>query len=721
MWKMMFLKHCSDELLVSHLDGELSLRLERRVRRHLRACWRCRTRRAELEHQVRAVSKALEEQSDPGPDWVVQARAKFLQRVEALERNPRPISDLRFVAAFPSARPVAIAASLLLFGAALGVWFVTKRPEANDIIARAREADAKLYRQPVHQSFVVEVEQVRPARQKRTSQLELWSESTGGRFASRWEQPDGSLKHAIWRPDSGEAYVYRAAATPGLLKLAGHSPKTISLVELSADELNLEAIERSFVKWLEDRPWRPISLAEELAVFTDTDGATVQVERRSDPSSGERVISLCATRSVGSVQAEITVLVSGRTYRPHLKKIRLETPDRLVELRVILNRAEPASPNGFSAAVFEPHVPSSRAETETAVAKVRPTSREQQKEFQPIAEPFLTKAPKRSELDTAEIEARYALHRVSACLGEPVELMRDPKGRIAIRGLARTSARKDELLEAVKDLQDLSFVSIEVQTVEEAAETASATFARAGETSEAVIEAEPRPLIHLSSSRLPIEEQLEHYFTERGNEQQAVPGLSAKEEITRFANEAVLLSRAALAEAWALRRLAERYGGRETHDLNRQSLWLLEVMLRDHITALQEHVLRARVKLEPVLSSIQGLSPPVVDDQAVVLDKARVGPARLTDSNWPSACVELFHLVEQIDALLHSLFASDELVAEGTLTTSGPARVRIGQPEEVLADLVAVLRQVETRSMSLTRVVENVSRPDVRSQQRRPK
>jgi hypothetical protein len=41
--------HLSDEQLLLNLEGELSSREEKRVRRHLEACWQCRARRQELQ------------------------------------------------------------------------------------------------------------------------------------------------------------------------------------------------------------------------------------------------------------------------------------------------------------------------------------------------------------------------------------------------------------------------------------------------------------------------------------------------------------------------------------------------------------------------------------------------------------------------------------------------------------------------------------------------
>ena len=44
--------HLSDEQLLLDVEGELRARDEKRVRAHLESCWKCRTRRQELERAI---------------------------------------------------------------------------------------------------------------------------------------------------------------------------------------------------------------------------------------------------------------------------------------------------------------------------------------------------------------------------------------------------------------------------------------------------------------------------------------------------------------------------------------------------------------------------------------------------------------------------------------------------------------------------------------------
>ena len=46
MWRRIGQRHCSDEVLLAHLDGELSRGVEKATRTHLQVCWNCRARLA---------------------------------------------------------------------------------------------------------------------------------------------------------------------------------------------------------------------------------------------------------------------------------------------------------------------------------------------------------------------------------------------------------------------------------------------------------------------------------------------------------------------------------------------------------------------------------------------------------------------------------------------------------------------------------------------------
>ena len=77
----MFVRHCSDEQLLAHLDGELRWLVRLRVRRHLERCWHCRTRLDGLESEVHSLLQRID--SSPMPaERIASARRRFFDRPE---------------------------------------------------------------------------------------------------------------------------------------------------------------------------------------------------------------------------------------------------------------------------------------------------------------------------------------------------------------------------------------------------------------------------------------------------------------------------------------------------------------------------------------------------------------------------------------------------------------------------------------------------------------
>src|SRR5437660_10692567 len=149
--------HCSDEQLLAHLDGELSVFTRHRVQRHLKSCWHCRTRFHACEQEIQRLTVAMDEWPFPPPEWNHGARQRLnwrLQEVEAglsespLRRNRRLL--------FPFA---AAATAMLLGFAGWLMWTGKVRPRlrAADVIAEVSRAERNLYMQPVQQTFSVEI------------------------------------------------------------------------------------------------------------------------------------------------------------------------------------------------------------------------------------------------------------------------------------------------------------------------------------------------------------------------------------------------------------------------------------------------------------------------------------------------------------------------------------------------------------------------------------
>jgi hypothetical protein len=85
--------HFSDQQLLQDIDGELSLKDGKAVREHLAACWKCRTRRQEIENAitdfVRGYRREFHGKLPPaaGPRALLKARLAELASAEPAPRS----------------------------------------------------------------------------------------------------------------------------------------------------------------------------------------------------------------------------------------------------------------------------------------------------------------------------------------------------------------------------------------------------------------------------------------------------------------------------------------------------------------------------------------------------------------------------------------------------------------------------------------------------------
>ena len=167
-----FQRHCSDDTLICHLDGELPFYAKTPVRRHLERCWQCRLRLSEIERQALAATRAMEADAFPGPHRIAAARERFLSqadRIAAEELDVRPRTTRA-----PGWRGLVWAAAALLLAAVLPLWRMTRSeraPSAVEAMTRVAQAEAQAARAPSHQRFRVVARQARPEQAVREGRL----------------------------------------------------------------------------------------------------------------------------------------------------------------------------------------------------------------------------------------------------------------------------------------------------------------------------------------------------------------------------------------------------------------------------------------------------------------------------------------------------------------------------------------------------------------------
>lgn len=639
-----FHRHCSDERLLAYLDGELSLPVAGRVRRHLDSCWHCRNRLGTLEEQARAVAAAFERQTYPGSRHIMDARDRFLADVDLAEcvGSPEPTF---LVSEFRRSRASLVFAVAAACGA-LAYFAYSPSREALDPqnllhVAQAREASQFRLPMSFHQEFAVEIEQSEPKRPPRSSRLRVWREGGGQRFAARWEGQGGELKYAAWQPAPGEEREFEPSESPGIVARRHRSPSQPLLRILRSSGGSVQEIEHAFFQWLRQREWTLVSLSSEFAWFAAEEGVVLHAERLSAAEGNH--IRLTAERDEDDLRLELVLELEVESLRPRLQTARISSADQQYEFR-LASRRSTVSASAINASFFRPQSP--------AIPQVLNRPHGSMDAHPPAS---LSMAPSQLDLDTKEVEILYALHRARLCLGEPVEVARLDGRGLRVDAIVEATDRRDEILAVLKGVSGSPFVEVRVRTTDEE----PGLSVGAGEL----------PAIRFTTRDLPIQELLE-----RGLGGQA--GRSdLRAEVARLSHSAMLLAEGALAEAWAIRDVSVRFPGRSVQKLRPQTRWLLEVMLRDHVTALSGQVREVRSSLHTILAATpsHGNEVQPVESRAV----------------QSKDYLALFEVAKDLHSLLSAAFAGNEM----------PAGV---SAEELLVLISVSLDTVEAQAQTLT-------------------
>jgi anti-sigma factor RsiW len=133
-------KHCSDERLLAHADGELPVWRAPFVKWHLNLCWDCRNRLHELEAQTQRLAKAFRSDTLLGPERTYRARERFLAWRHAFEQHSGPGAS---VAPRSFARVALLASVCLIAGISMLGWLGAERKEiaAADLLAQTTAAE----------------------------------------------------------------------------------------------------------------------------------------------------------------------------------------------------------------------------------------------------------------------------------------------------------------------------------------------------------------------------------------------------------------------------------------------------------------------------------------------------------------------------------------------------------------------------------------------------
>jgi hypothetical protein len=638
-------RHCSDEQLVGHMDGELSPFAAWSVRAHLSVCYLCRQRRKELEEQALRVAVLLETNDYPGAKRVSDAFDSFLTRQAAVEGPAVPSQGTRSGSRGPFWK-LAAAACLLLVVA--GVYWkgetTSAEPGPEKLIAEAQAAEAELVFAGAHQ--VLQIIAKGPGAQaeadRAEARIEIWSDRQGRRYSSELSDLNGRLRHAVWLPKPDGEFIY----TAGSEQLRASAPLRTGETNLFMDLVSLPAPSTEFdqflVDWLRTRTRTPVLLARDFERFSRGVGAVVEV---TPCAEAETSICLAARRTLDGKSIRLVLEVDRLTYRTRRSVILLDAPEGVTEVQLVVERSESLPQVQLIPAVFEPRP--SLLRPRRPQAPVRAARR--RTPVAPSVEPALS-------ADEAEARLRHALHTVNACRGEAIEILRADDSGLRVQGVAASEAQLERWQLAIGSVElplnwkvDLRMASFE---------TSSGPLAE--------IQAEP-----VASRNPPIERRLVEFFESAGSGNRGVATRQAGDLINRMLAE----SQTALTEAGALRRLAERYP--DLDGMTDGTSKVVAALLADHSAALGA----ATHSLRETVTAVWG----PIDNPILVAGSG---------ASWNEAVLGLFRDVEEMNSTIVRLCTGSPVVDDSEI---------VANLDQRMALLLGRLAETEARSASLRR------------------
>ncbi|MCI0420228.1 MAG: zf-HC2 domain-containing protein, partial [Acidobacteria bacterium] len=560
--------HPSQENLLQYSDGEMQAKEAARVREHLDGCWSCRAQREELEQSILRFVEYRKNTLQPSSSTLPQARLQFrakLSRLAAESTQPSFLSRLLLLSKdqsfFPSAARLVVCVVLSCFIGLSWLWLSKVPPvSAKEVLRRVEKAESSRIRQ-VASPVIYQKLQVRrrtPApRNDDAVTWEIWNDAGHNRFRRRVADKLGArfIEAGHHSERAGNGLASAVSVPPVLAELD-------QIFEANGMDIRRPLSSTGYQGW-RDR-------------FRQRSEQVVETEL-PDGSKGLQLTTSVAGSHAANAITRCELVVRAHDWHP-------------VEQRVWAQGA--SGPRDYELAELAYDVVTLNALAPSIFASTTPSI--SSVSVPPEQSASLVLPPTGADLLVAEIETRYALHRLKACLGEPIEVLRDPLGRIEVKGLAPASERKTELLAA---LRTIPLVTARILTIREAERMESRRGRLAALDKDDAQQSDQQTLE--VKTRLPIQSQLERYFSKRdpaAEPAEAEPrNYGVPIRIAGLANEALSLSEAALSEAWALRHLARDYPQEKTKTLSPSGKRLFETMVKDHTDGLRQQLSALRV------------------------------------------------------------------------------------------------------------------------------
>jgi hypothetical protein len=621
-----------DDELSAFLDGELTSGRRAEVARLSEADWEVRARLAKVQRRVEKYVEATAHHSPAdipafddfwlklsprlkgaaaggaGSQGETSERRRQMLRLSRLADLFRPQSRWPRLAAGTCAALLTLGAVAVYLLQSGGVGVVSAqellRRSAQDEAARtSRVAEPVVYRR-----------------------LQVRRRAAGGESAISWE---------VWSDAARDRFRQRVADAEGLRFVRGHERSTPAL---------LAELEQVLEKNHFDAR-RPLSAAAYMRWRDQVQRKAESVVEVSLSGPGEGG-GLMLTTAVAGPQAldsviEASLVVRRADWHAVAGRLKVQGEDgvREYELSEAAYEVLPAQ----ALTIFSDFTPAAVETPTPALAPARAAALPASPAPSLSPEPL----PTASALTEAETAALYALHRAEADLGEQIEVRREADRQVVVQGLVETDARKQQLSDA---LRGLPLVAVRLQSVEEIVRQAaqqsspSAEIVPAGEQPDS---AAPR--------RSAFERRLAEYFVARGESRQ-----DAGLKIAELSNAVVADTSAAMSEAWALRRLAERFPAERDGEMTAAARRRVEEMTAQHVARLRARAARLRARLEPPLAAIAGAS---------------AAPVTAAEAGWQVRALAVFESVERAHQLAGRLLTGAGAASE---TPEQSARQMLG-------------------------------------------
>ncbi len=563
--------HPSERDLLLYLNGELKVKSARKIQRHLQGCWSCSVIHEQMSSAIGSFMRSRQSIL-ANAEFPARADRTFEARLHRLSAQSHPGDSLWIwerVKQVISLRnlPAGLAASVGILVALAFVWIrLSSIPivSAREILDLAERAESKRLG-----------EVARPVVHK---QMQLTRRPPNGRSAEsiRWE---------IWCGPGNERFSQRIHDGDPHVITSGHPAGTPAepLPPILAD---LDEV----LRWNQMHE-QPMSAAAFARWHSRLDNPSDRVTETA-LAGGDKAVAIATSLSASAAPNSIVraeLVVRREDWHPVEQRLSVVRADGLHHFEMSETSYEVVSLHTLSPSIFQelsPPLPLPRLAS-------APTN-------------TLDLEPKPSSLDL-EVALQQKLHELKACLGEEIKVTRSPAGFLEVRGFVESSARRAELQQG---LQSFTGVGVSIRTLAEANPSSPIAGSVVSPSEERTLLATRSTGSLTQTQSSTFRDYLVDYFS-RNSEALVIPSetgqertLSVNLKAVEFSNEMVTLSQEVHVQAWAFRRLIERYDEAALQRLSPESLAMLRRLIGEHLENLGHSIEQSDALLCPVLLAL---------------------------------------------------------------------------------------------------------------------